>query len=212
MSDHAMINRSAHASPEREGRASRQRSVGLLAVRVLNYLTNHVVSHVPSFALRRMWYQHVLGIHFGEHAGVHLGCYIWFYGPGQIRRAGVRIGRNARINRSCTLDVREGLVIGDNASLSAEVFVLGAAGRIDGGRSREESRPVVIEDNAWIGVRAVIMPGVRVGRGAVVGAGAVVTRDVPPMAVVFGNPARAVGNRSDADLEYSIDGPLPLFE
>jgi maltose O-acetyltransferase len=200
------------AEPFAGGASSPGASLKLFAVRVLNYLTNHVVNRIPSFTVRTMWYRRVLGLDIGRGSGIHLGCKIWFYGPGQIRRAGVRIGRNVRVNRDCTLDVREGLVIGDDASISAEVFVLGAAGRVDGGRSREESRPVVIEEHAWIGVRAVLMPGVKIGRGAVVGAGAVVTRDVAPLAVVFGNPARAVGTRTEDDLAYALDGPLPLFE
>src|SRR5437764_7824370 len=54
----------------------------LFAIRVLNYLTNHIVSHVPSFALRRTWYRHILGIQLGPHSGIYMGCYIWFYGPG----------------------------------------------------------------------------------------------------------------------------------
>jgi acetyltransferase-like isoleucine patch superfamily enzyme len=184
----------------------------LFVIRVLNFFTNHVINLVPSYRLRTAWYSRILGISIGRGTAIHLGCYIWFYGPSQIRRAGVRIGDNCRINRDCTLDVREGLVIGDNVSVSAEVFVLGAAGRVDGGRSREESAPVVIEDHAWIGVRAVIMPGVRIGSGAIVGAGAVVTRDVPPRSIVFGNPARPVATRPEEEVDYVLDAPFPLFE
>lgn len=55
--------------------------------------------------------------------------------------------------------------------------------------------PVVLEDDVWIGANAVVLPGVRVGRGAVVGAGAVVTRDVAPGALVMGVPAREVRRR-----------------
>lgn len=54
------------------------------------------------------------------------------------------------------------------------------------------SRPVVIEDDAWIGISAIILKGVHVGRGARIGAGAVVTSDVPPGAMVIGNPAQIV--------------------
>jgi maltose O-acetyltransferase len=184
----------------------------LVVIRVVNYLTNHVVNRIPSYALRRAWYERVLGIELGPGAAIHLGCYVWFYGPGQVRRDRVRIGANARINRDCTLDLREGLQIGDDASISAEVFILTAAGHVDGGRTREERKPVVIEDRAWIGVRAVIMPGVTIGAGAMVAAGAVVTRDVAPGTVVFGNPARPVGERSDAPLDYRLEGRPPLFE
>jgi acetyltransferase-like isoleucine patch superfamily enzyme len=190
---------------------SRERN-RLLLVRIVNYLTNYVVNRLPSFAIRRSWYERVLGIGFGENAGIHLGCYIWFYGPGQIRRDGVRIGANSRINRDCTLDVREGLIIGANVSVSAECFILTTAERVGGGRSRAERTPIVIEDNVWIGVRAVIMPGVTLGRGCVVAAGAVVTQDVPPLAIVFGSPARTIGVRSEEEADYVLDTKLPLFE
>ena len=56
----------------------------------------------------------------------------------------------------------------------------------------ENDRPVVIEDYAWIGMRSIILKGVTIGRGAIVGAGSVVTRDIPPFAVACGSPARVV--------------------
>jgi acetyltransferase-like isoleucine patch superfamily enzyme len=183
----------------------------LLAVRTLNYVTNHAVNHVPSFAFRRLWYGRLLGIRFGPHSGVHLGCYVWFYGPGQIRRSGTCIGANSRINRSCMLDVRGGLRIGDNVSVSAETAILTSAS-METGVTHSVGKPVVIEDHVWIGLRAVILPGVTLGRGSVVAAGAVVTRDVPPLTTVFGNPARPVGSRSESDLDYVLDGSFPLFE
>jgi hypothetical protein len=86
-------------------------------IRLINYLTNYVVCHVPSFALRRAWYRRVLGIQLGRGVGIHLGCYFWFYGPGQIRRDGTTIGDYCRINRNCCLDARGPLRIGDNVSI-----------------------------------------------------------------------------------------------
>jgi maltose O-acetyltransferase len=63
---------------------------------------------------------------------------------------------------------------------------------------------VVIEDHAWLGTRAMVLPGVTVGRGAVVAAGAVVTKDVPPYTIVGGVPARVIGQRT-TDLRYQFD-------
>ena len=58
-----------------------------------------------------------------------------------------------------------------------------------------EPRPVVIEDDVWIGARVIILPGVRIGTGSVIGAGSVVTHDVGPYSVVAGNPARLIRYR-----------------
>src|SRR4051794_2788104 len=75
---------------------------------------------------------------------------------------------------------------------------------------RELNRPVVIEDDVWLGTNAIVLPGVTVRRGAVVGAGAVVTRDVPPYAIALGVPARVVRKRlPDDQIEalMAIDWP-----
>ena len=162
--------------------------------------------------MRRAWYERVLGIDFGHHAGVHLGCYVWFYGPSQLRRDGISIGAYSRINRNCCLDVRGPLRIGDNVSVSPEVTILTASHRFDDPRFRVETRPVVIEDHVWIGSRAMILPGVTLGRGSIVAAGAVVTRDVSPLAIVAGVPASVVGTRPAHATEYVLDGNFPLFE
>jgi acetyltransferase-like isoleucine patch superfamily enzyme len=199
----------SRATPEK---ASAARGWRLFVVRVLNFVTNYIIRHIPSFALRRGWYRRVLGIEFGEHAGVHLGCYLWFYGPGQLRRDGVRIGAYSRINRDCCLDVRGPLTIGDNVSVSPEVMILTASHRFDDPEFRVETRAVVIEDHVWIGSRAVILPGVTLGRGSVVAAGAVVSRDVPPLAVVAGVPATVVSSRPEYATHYVLDTPFPLFE
>jgi acetyltransferase-like isoleucine patch superfamily enzyme len=189
------------------GRAHR-----VLAIRVLTYVTNHVVSHVPSVALRRAWYRRALGATMGRGAGVHLGCRLTFYGPGQIRRDGLALGARTRINRDCRLDARGSLWIGADVSVSPEVTVLTASHRLGAPDFPVETRPVRIEDNVWIGTRAMVLPGVTLGRGSVVCAGAVVTRDVPPLAIVAGVPARTIGERPAGAAAYRLDTPFPLFE
>jgi len=184
----------------------------LFGIRVLNYLTNHVVAHMPSFTLRRLWYRHVLGIVFGQGASVFLGSHVWFCGPRDIRRRGVVIGRNSFINRDCTLDLRCGLKIGDNVSISPEVMILGLSHDYnDPAWTLLDAGPVTIEDHVWIGSRAMILPGVTLGRGAVVAAGSIVTKDVAPMTVVAGNPAKPIAVRDSGATEYVL-GPPPLFE
>lgn len=58
-----------------------------------------------------------------------------------------------------------------------------------------ESKPVIIEDNVWIGRRVIVLPGVTLGEGCIVGAGAIVTKNVKPFTIVAGNPAKFIGNR-----------------
>jgi acetyltransferase-like isoleucine patch superfamily enzyme len=199
----------ASASPEATGDGG---TLKLVAVRVLQYLTNHVVSGLPSFAARRWWYRRVLGVRIGRGAGIHLGCHLWFYGPGQVRRDGFTLGRHSRVNRDCRLDVRGSLAIGENVSISPEVTVLTASHGVNDPLFGVEVRPVVIEDHVWIGTRAMIMPGVTLGRGSVVAAGAVVTRSVPPLTVVAGVPAKPVAARDETAIAYVLDGRFPLFD
>lgn len=184
----------------------------LLCIRVLNYLTNYVVAYVPSYTLRHLWYQRVMGLQIGQGAGVSMRTFVWSYGPRRNRRDGAHIGRNTRISHGCMLDVRHGLSIGNNVSLSPEVMILGASHDVNGAEFDEVAGVVTIEDHVWIGSRAVILTGITLGRGAVVAAGAVVTKSVPPMTIVAGVPAAPIGMRNPAATNYELDQPLPLFE
>jgi maltose O-acetyltransferase len=129
-----------------------------------------------------------------------------------VRRTGVRIGAHSRINRDCCLDARGSIHIGDNVSVSPEVAILTTHHRLDSPGFPLESRGVVIEDYVWIGMRATILPGTIIRRGAVVAAGAVARGEIPAMTVVAGVPARPVGMRPPEGLDYVLDGPFPLFE
>ena len=207
----AQSNTSRRALAEPEPIESGARST-LFALRVIHFLTNYVVSRLPSFGLRRLWYRHAVGATIEEHAGIHLGCYVWSYTPRQVKRSGFRIGAYSRINRDCCLDVRGPLDIGENVSISPEVAILTASHAMNAPDFHVETRPVVIEDHVWIGTRAMILPGVTLGRGSVVAAGSVVTRDVPALSIVAGVPAREVGARDAGATEYVLDNPFPLFE
>jgi maltose O-acetyltransferase len=117
------------------------------------------------------------------------------FGSGRQLRVGSRsgLGINARIRGPVT--------IGDDVMMGPEVVILTASHEfaetsrpmIDQGY--RENLPVVIEHDVWIGTRVVILPGVTVGHGAIIGAGAVVTKAVPPWAVVAGNPAQIIRTR-----------------
>jgi maltose O-acetyltransferase len=107
----------------------------------------------------------------------------------------IRIGDHVFLSVSCTIldsnEVRIGhhVMIGPAVQIYTAAHLLQAEARIQGW---EVARPVVVEENVWLGGGAILLPGVRVGRNAVVGAGAVVSRDVPDSTVVAGNPARVI--------------------
>lgn len=85
------------------------------------------------------------------------------------------------------------VIIGDRVLIGTSVSIISAGHETDL-RSRKEmvefGHPVFIEDDSWIGSNVVIMPGVRIGKGSTVGAGSVVTRDIPDYSVAYGNPCR----------------------
>jgi maltose O-acetyltransferase len=93
--------------------------------------------------------------------------------------------------------------IGDRVVINARVTLLTASHRVRDPRWSTYSKPIVIDDYAWIATGAMVMPGVHIGRGAVVGAGSVVREDVPDGAIVIGNPAKVVSSGRLGDLDYS---------
>jgi acetyltransferase-like isoleucine patch superfamily enzyme len=187
------------------------RRLNHLAVAVVRYLTNHLLNRLPAFWLRRLWYANLLGMPIGRGSGIHLGCYLWFYGLRQLRSNGLSVGDHTWINRDCLLDARDRLEIGSNVSISPQVAILTTQHDPDDPDFGLVSRPITIEDHVWIGTRAMIMPGVRLGRGCVVAAGAVVTRDVAPMEIVAGIPARRIRDRG-AEPQYTLSDRFGLFE
>ena len=103
------------------------------------------------------------------------------------------------INRDVHLDTTGGLSIGSGVLISEGAVIYTHDHGLDP-RSAPDGLPKTIGRNVWIGTRAVILPKCqRIGTGAVIGAGAIVTRDVPPFAIVAGNPARVVGYRLQAE-------------
>jgi maltose O-acetyltransferase len=110
----------------------------------------------------------------------------------------IEIGDHTFINYGSSITARASVKIGTCCFLGHYTFVMDN-NQHDVVRHTElpPSAPVVIEDHVWIGSKAVILPGVRIGRHAVIGAGSIVTHDVPPRCVVAGNPARVLRYLTD---------------
>jgi acetyltransferase-like isoleucine patch superfamily enzyme len=138
----------------------------------------------------------------GEGSAIELGDRV-LLGRGSIlscNRARIRIGATASIAPFCLFASRSFIDIGENVAIAAGVHINAAGHASDDPelpiiRQAKTSLGVTVEDNVWIGSGARILDGVRIGRNAIVSAGAVVTRDVEPYGVVVGNPARLVRSR-----------------
>ncbi|HST06296.1 MAG TPA: acyltransferase [Chloroflexia bacterium] len=167
-----------------------------LVLPLVRYLTNRVIARIPIYAVRHAWYRKVLGMKIGEGSALLMDLYLYIRGRTQSDQQGITIGRRSVINQQCSLDGRGGLTIGDHVNVSPGVWILTDSHDMNDPLFREVLAPVTIGNYVWIGSRAMILPGVTIGEGAVVAAGAVVTTNVEPYVVVGGVPARPIGTRS----------------
>ncbi|WP_150557590.1 sugar O-acetyltransferase [Pandoraea bronchicola] len=119
-----------------------------------------------------------------------------FYTTGGVD---ISVGRNVFINQNCTFYDLGGLDIADDVMIGPNVSIITTSHPIEPSQRRNGviAKPIVIERNVWIAAGVTIIGGVTVGENAVVAAGSVVTKDVPPNTLVGGNPARVI--RSIAD-------------
>jgi len=127
---------------------------------------------------------------------------------GQLRK--LIIGEHSFVGRA-ELAVHAPLTIGACVCINDGAKILTASHDVTDPAWGTLSKPIVIEDHVWIATNAVILPGVRLGRGAVVAAGAVVAKDVPPLGIVAGNPARLLDKCRVDHLDYQPTSSLALF-
>jgi acetyltransferase-like isoleucine patch superfamily enzyme len=159
----------------------------------LYYFYNSVVTHAPVYAIRHLYLRHVLRISIGYGTAIHMGC---FFSGRKIS-----IGDNTVINRNCFLDGRTGIEIGSNVSISPGSYLVSLGHDPQSSDFATKGGTVVLSDYVWIGIRATILPGVRLGKGCIAGAGAVVTKSFDDFSIVAGNPAQKIGSRTP-DLQY----------
>ena len=160
---------------------------------ILGTYTNTIVPHFPVWHIRRKALR-AIGTTIGKDTYIERHCHIM--SPHKLK-----IGDFTHINRMTTLDARGGLKIGNSVSVSHGVMIMTGSHDFNSKKFFVRFLPTTIEDYVWIGCGAIVLQNVTIGRGAVVAAGAVVTKDVPAYSVVGGVPARIIGHRSD-DLDY----------
>lgn len=167
-----------------------------LIVATAFYLYNNFITKIPIYTLRLLFLKRVLKMKIGKNTAVHMHNF--------FTQRNITIGHNSVINRKCYLDGRVGIRIGSNVSISPEVCIVSLGH--DPQSPNFETTPgfVEIEDYVWIGIRAIILPGVKLGEGCVIGAGAVVTKNVEPYTIVAGVPAKKIGERHK-DLKYTLN-------
>ncbi len=162
---------------------------------------------IPSHRIRNFMYRTIWLVELAPKAVIYWGAEI---------RAGynLTIGEGSIIGDNALLDARNKIIIGKNVNFSSRVSIYTEhhdhrdpyfRGNSDG------SFRVQIDDRAWIGPNVTILHSVHIGEGAVVAAGSVVTKNIPPFAIVAGIPARVIGERNH-DLRYEFDGTyLPFY-
>jgi acetyltransferase-like isoleucine patch superfamily enzyme len=157
---------------------------------------NTLYNGLPFFVLKNMLLRSA-GIRIGSGTVIHTPAR--FLGMGRIN-----IGSNTVVNSRCYLDNRVGIEIGSNVSIAHDTKVYTLGHDIDDPYFSPKGAKVDIGDYVCIFSNVLIMPGVKLGKGAVVYAGSVVTKDVGEYEVVGGNPARLIRHRSK-DLRYAVN-------
>lgn len=161
------------------------------------------VGFIPSHHIRRFFYR-LCGMQIGAGSSIHMMARI--YDPRYIT-----IGLDSIVGEQAVLDGRRqlkdskgGLSIGDHVDIASQVMIWTSQHNLTDENFRAIEKSVVIKDYAFIGPRAIILPGVTIGEGAVVAAGAVVTKSVPDKTIVAGVPAAPISERKIIDLHYRL--------
>ncbi len=161
------------------------------------------VGYVPFHHIRRFFYR-LFGMKIGSGSTIHMMARI--YDPSYIR-----IGDDTIIGERVSLDGRKqmvnskgGLEIGNHVDIASEVMIWTSQHDLTSPTWGAIEEKVVIDDYVFIGPRSIILPGVHIGRGAVVAAGAVVTKDVASLDIVAGIPAKPIAKRPVTQLTYKL--------
>lgn len=161
------------------------------------------VGFIPSHAVRKFVYR-LSGVKIGRGSAIHMWAN--FFDP-----KGIEIGEDTIVGDHCFLDGRDRLKIGNHVDIASQVLIYNSEHDINDESFKAIISPVEIKDFVFIGPRTIILPGVKIGKGAVVAAGAVVTKNIDEFKIVGGVPAKEIGERNLKDLRYRL-GRAALFQ
>lgn len=162
-----------------------------------------LVSLVPSRNVRRWLYNAVGG---GINRTVSMFRTVKIRNP-----KGLMIGDNSSIGPNVLLDARSGLEIGKCVTVAYDAIIWTLHHDMNSPSFEGKGGKVIIEDYAWLCSRCIILPGVKIGKGAVVASGAVVSKDVEPFSIVGGIPAKVIGQREKKDYSYKPNFDIHIF-
>ena len=162
--------------------------------------TNVILNKLPSRHIRKLVYKS-LGVQF-------FGKNTFFFRRVEVLFPyGLKIGSNSTVGWFSLIDARGGIIIGNNVVIASYVKIITGSHNVQSRNFEAIFKPIFIDDYAWICTGAIILQGVSIGKGAVVAAGAVVVKDVPPYSIVGGVPAKIIGTRKK-DLDYKPTTPF----
>lgn len=157
-----------------------------------SYFFNGLLTFFPNHPIRVFYLKNIMGIKIGKLSFIHMGARF---------EGNISIGNNSVIGRNCVL--MGDITVKKNVSITAETYIFTSSHIINSPTFATFNKSVIIEDYAWIGARAMILPGVRIGKGAVLGAASTATKDIPDYSIFAGTPAKEIGKRSEL-LEYNL--------
>jgi len=207
------MQENSHEAKLNSGKTLPQKIVGRLTAWYLEAVTGFLwwfVGIIPSHTIRKFFYG-LFGMKIGRGSTIHMMARI--YDPRNII-----IGNDTLVGERATLDGRKqlpnsygGLEIGNHTDIASEVMIWTSQHDVHDPNFGAIEAKVTIGNYVFIGPRAIILPGINVGDGAIIAAGAVVTKDVKPFDIVAGVPAKSIGDRKDKNPSYKL-GRARLFQ
>lgn len=155
-----------------------------------------IVGYIPIHTIRKIFYL-ASGIDMPLNSTIHIGAN--FFKPSNIK-----IGHDTIIGDHCFLDGRAPLTIGNHVGIASQVLIYNDEHNINSDNYENSFGPVEIGDYVFIGPRAIILPNIKIGKGAVVAAGAVVTKDIPDFEIWGGVPAKKINDRQNQKPNYKL--------